>query len=405
MFPDNLDLIPHDSYSLYLHVPFCTVRCGYCNFFSVANADSGVVEKTVEQSIRDIEFAVSILADENRPQAIETVYIGGGTPSVVPPGLLRRFLDTVSTILPSRSDEFTVEVNPESLNEEHVALFESAGVTRVSVGIQSLDPVVLRYLERRATSDVNLEALELLRAGFSGDVNVDLICGVPGQKPGNIERDVAVLLGFEPDHVSLYSLTVEENTPLSRAIRNGKADPPDPDLQTDLWSEGIGALEESGFTWYEISNFARPGGESLHNLRYWRMLPYLGIGPSAASTLAGRGGPLRIRADNSVPNPRYASTRLTPNEFLLEHLMMGLRTNEGVSRTHLETVFGVDPFLQGASAIEPFFEDGVLLSEGDRIVASRAGRMILDSVIASIAVGVESCRIGSCRWPAPKGRE
>jgi oxygen-independent coproporphyrinogen-3 oxidase len=346
------------SLSLYVHVPFCRSKCPYCDFFSI-----GVpVQSVVEQVLRQIEAELDYFAELLAPVGVTTVYVGGGTPSLLPPGLFEGLLDCIVAFLspkaggsgrkpsgdpgvaPTGEDRFewTVEANPESLSREHLETCRTRGVTRLSVGIQSFDAKILSTLGRAGGARESAAALDLLAGGWTGEVNLDLISGIPGQKWTVLRRDLDRALEAAPGHVSLYSLTLDDPAhPLARKL--------DRDQQERLWLRGCGLLESRGYLNYEISNFARPGHECRHNLRYWLLEPYLGIGPGAVSTLPGPDDSvLRLAHPRSLE--RYLEgarslwgledERVGPREFLLETLMMGLRLRDGIEVQRFVKRFG-----------------------------------------------------------------
>jgi oxygen-independent coproporphyrinogen-3 oxidase len=306
------------------------------------------MEKSVEAISQDLRSLLPGAAGADA--AIPTVYIGGGTPSALPPGSLERLLRSVAALLPASVEEWTVEVNPESLTADTLGLFRETGVNRVSLGVQSLAESGLRALGRGATAERTLRSVELLAGQWSGSWNADLIVGYEGDSPERVAGDLQLLTGMGARHLSVYALTVEPGTPLAARVAAGEVSLPGEDALLELLGIAEDILSERGIERYEISNYAVPGDESLHNLRYWRMAPYLGVGPGAASTLYYSGSPvtaLRLEGIRSMeeylrsPASRYRSETLSARELLLEHLLMGLRTREGVSLRRLRERFGI----------------------------------------------------------------
>lgn len=331
--------------SLYIHVPFCESKCAYCSFYSL-----GCGYSRTDQAA----YVDALLEEGRRTLAglevttLPSVFIGGGTPSSMSQPLWTRLLQGIGELVEpflsgESAREWTVEANPESLTRDKLSAAADAGVTRLSLGIQSFDAPSLALLGRSAVPQQNREALELLSSRWPGSWNADLICEIPGQTVTSARRDWEILEGYRPPHVSLYTLSIEEGTPLSdQAALEGL-----PDFDDEVWPFLRETLARAGYEAYEVSNYHRnDSGPCLHNLRYWRMRPYLGLGPGAVSTIPG-GGAI-IRQENSPDLASYLAspeevpgekTVLTPWEFLEEYLLMGLRTAEGISLDDFTSVF------------------------------------------------------------------
>ncbi|MFP4491039.1 MAG: radical SAM family heme chaperone HemW [Spirochaetaceae bacterium] len=407
--------------SLYLHIPFCGKKCGYCDFFSLDTANVEEQKRTIDTIIEDTEEFLSILT----PPILETVYIGGGTPNSLPEGLFSELLYRLRAILESFGSplEWTVEANPEFLSEGQLEVMKSAGVTRISLGVQSFDNEKLRLIGRGAAAKDAENALLLLSEKWRGDWSADLITLLPGIRTGEASptEDIDKILSYSPEHLSLYGLTLEPETPLFREVKRGAVLLPEEGKGADTLRRQWNVLEEAGFTHYEVSNFAKGREkESLHNFRYWRLAPYLGIGPSAASTLPGEYGPMRLRfcEDLGLYNDktqkraeeRIEAESVSPYSFLIEHILTGLRTREGVSFTRIAEVFGrrnarhifrkieakLDHYSSGGF-IEDRLERGSSTYEDFRV--SDSGLMILDSLILDLSAELDTVPLNRCRWP------
>ena len=280
--------LPHGSHpalsegvSLYVHVPFCLSKCPYCDFNTYQGIESQF-DDFLTAVIQEITAWSVVLG---RP-TVNTVFLGGGTPSYLPDGDVARILDAVARNYPIRADaELTAECNPNDLSPEKCAEIRSAGINRVSIGVQSMDNGLLSMLGRRHDADEAAQALEhCRRAGFD-NVNLDLMYGLPQQSLDQWRDTVARVVALAPEHLSLYSLTLEEGTPLRRWVQQGRLPEPDPDLAADMYDHARAALAAAGYHHYEISNWTRPGLESEHNLAYWRNLQWVGVGPGAHSSL------------------------------------------------------------------------------------------------------------------------
>ncbi len=262
------------GFSLYVHVPFCTDKCLYCDFYSVPrrglsdDIQAAVVDQTVAQA--------RCLLDAAGSPRVQTIFIGGGTPSALPRPLLARLLGAFSALRPA---EWTVEANPETLDESFLGCCGDAGVTRLSVGIQTLQPRLLSLLRRSATPHDAVTAVELLRRKWGGELSLDFIAGIPGQTAAEVRARSGAPGPFDwPGHVSLYQLTTEPGTPLAAMIERGEIKMNPTETDEELWFAGKDGLESLGYAHYEVSNFALPGRECRHNIRYWNIEPYIGRG-------------------------------------------------------------------------------------------------------------------------------
>jgi oxygen-independent coproporphyrinogen-3 oxidase len=328
-----------DECSLYVHVPFCRSFCDYCDFYSVLLDSPGGGDLA--------DRYIGALAEDGRrlfevpPSSVPTVYIGGGTPSVLGAEAMGRLLDLLQGLLPSPAEdrEWTVEANPESLDRAFLRACREGGVNRLSLGVQSFSPRSRALVHRGGGPETVERALDLAAEFFPGNFSLDLMAGLPGQDPDSLLGDLERALGFHPAHVSLYALTVEEGTPLWE--RRGEL--PSREEADSLWIAGRDALEAAGYGQYEVSNFSLPGKESRHNLRYWTMRNWLALGPSGSGTLIdereGRGlrftWPADLESWLSGPSPRAGREALPPVEILdpltlmKESLLMGFRCKRG----------------------------------------------------------------------------
>ena len=267
--------------SLYIHVPFCLSKCPYCDFNTYQGIESQF-DDFIAAVIREITAWSATLG---RP-AVNTIFIGGGTPSYLPDGDVARILDAVWSNYTVRSDaEITAECNPNDLSPGKCAELRAAGINRVSIGVQSMDNGLLAMLGRRHDADEAAQALDRCRRAGFDNVSLDLMYGLPNQSLDQWGDTVARVVALAPEHLSLYSLTLEEGTPLRRWVEQGRLPEPDPDLAADMYDHARAALAAAGYHHYEISNWARPKRESEHNLAYWRNLQWVGVGPGAHSSL------------------------------------------------------------------------------------------------------------------------
>ncbi len=404
----STDVLPVESFhsavkSLYVHVPFCFHKCHYCDFYSfVDTADrQGVfVDRLVDEQQSFVKHSGGRLH-------LSTIFVGGGTPSLLRPELWVRLLGEMHAAFDlSELDEFTVECNPETVTAELMAIFVSGGVTRVSIGAQSFNPAHLKTLERWHDPENVGRALELAAAAGIARRNIDLIFAIPGQTMdewmSDLDRALALCVsrgdGGAPatDHLSCYSLTFEPNTAMTKRLEMGEFEPMDQDLEADMQRATLERLRAAGFERYEVSNYARPGAECRHNLVYWRQGEWLAAGPSASAHIAGwrwknvprltdwlegvaRGGVSPV-VDLEAPDPRRA---------LRERLMMGLRLREGVDASDVLAAadgFGATLALERIARRE--IDSGRLARQGDRWILTDEGMFFADGIAAEMMAAV-----------------
>ncbi|MFT4295403.1 MAG: radical SAM family heme chaperone HemW [Micropruina sp.] len=275
--------------SLYLHVPFCATRCGYCDFNTYTAAELGSAPGSSRQAFLDAARAeVALAARVLGERPIATVFVGGGTPTLLDAAELVGLLDAVRQHFPLPDDaEVTTECNPESVDAGYLDALVAGGFNRISFGMQSAAPQVLRVLERSHTPGRVADVVGWARASGFGSVSLDLIYGTPGESLADWRASLETALGNDPDHISAYALIIEDGTRLAAQIRRGQVPAPDDDDQADKYLLADELLGASGMAWYELSNWSRPGHECRHNLAYWRGAPWWGIGPGAHSHVGG----------------------------------------------------------------------------------------------------------------------
>lgn len=325
--------------ALYVHIPFCSSRCDYCDFYSESGISPDIhplyVDRLLDQLKRE--------QDRYGIDGFTTVYIGGGTPSLLAPEALKRLLDGINSASRKKPEEWTVEANPESLTHGQIALLQGCGVERISLGIQSSAEPVRRYLGRRGSKDTVSKAFTLLEESWPGRISVDLIRGVPAAISHSLEAELKALPLGMIDHLSLYDLTLTEDTPLA-----SRAAGPE---EGELYEDDLTILPEFGFARYEVSNFARPGAVSRHNIAYWEIDPYLALGAGGVGLIPGEEGSegfwrriinepdLQLYLNGDYPDYQRAE-QPTRVEFLMEHLIMGLRQVRGVCLARILDRFG-----------------------------------------------------------------
>jgi oxygen-independent coproporphyrinogen-3 oxidase len=355
--------------SLYIHIPFCAVKCDYCDFYSVpVKAGDARIGRCVAKILRDTEDGL----DRFQVESIPSLFIGGGTPSVLGARDMTVLLKGISGILSRRNisfpPEFTVEANPESADRDFLSRCRDGGVTRLSLGLQSFSESSRGRIGRAGESAALSRCLALAAEFFPGNFNADLMAGLPGQDEKELLSGIEKLLDYAPSHVSLYSLTVEEGTPLARRLasqRNPQGEGaacgssskgsglflPPADEAGRIWIAGRDALEEAGYEQYEVSNFALPGKRSLHNIRYWRMENWLGMGPAASGTLIDEetGTGMRYTVPPDLDAWLSGGDETAPGGELLdrftlmkESILTGFRWIEGPDPLLFRRRFGLD---------------------------------------------------------------
>jgi putative oxygen-independent coproporphyrinogen III oxidase len=388
---------PERDFGVYVHVPFCAVRCGYCDFntYAPGEVDGATPEGYVAAALAEMALARRAMGDDPRPA--RTVFFGGGTPTMLDASALIRLLDEVRLTWGLTADaEVTTEANPDSVTEESLGALASAGFTRVSFGMQSAVPHVLATLERTHSPDNVARAVQWARAAGLA-VSLDLIYGTPGESLDDWRASLDAALALEPDHISAYALVIEPGTRMGGQLRRGLIAPTDPDLQAAMYELADDAFTAAGLNWYEVSNWARtPDQRCRHNIAYWRSHDWWGVGPGAHSYLgprAGGAGSVPARRWWNVKHPLAYSRRLaeglspeddgedlTPEALAFERIMLGLRLADGLEREAVGT--------DKADAIAHLIADGVLDGASalrGRLVLTRRGRLLADAAIRALA--------------------
>ena len=368
---------------LYIHIPFCKSKCIYCDFYSLAGAEEAM-DRYVSALIRQLEE----LAPRCRANPVDTVYFGGGTPSYLGVKRLKKILKAVfHGYQVTKDPEITLEANPDSLADKRtVSALRRAGINRISLGVQSADDGELRTIGRVHTFAQAEAAVEAVRRGKIGNLSLDLIYGLPGQSLESWQSTVEKILALEPEHLSCYGLKVEEGTPLWQ--RQGELELPDDDLQADMYLWAAQRLTAAGYEHYEISNFAKPGRQSRHNMKYWTLQPYAGFGPGAHSDFGDvryawvRDLETFCRGVETGESVLAESERIPPRDRDTEYLMLGLRTARGIGRREFENRFRL-PFAPIASALEPFRARGWAVEEDGRWRLTAEGFLLSNQIILS----------------------
>jgi len=379
--------------SLYIHIPFCRRKCSYCDFYSITGFRESTEKKVVREILKQAEH---YLRNMNKA-SIESIFIGGGTPSLLKAEHLSLLLGGINRLLgrrnrDQRAIEWTIEANPESLDREFLQICAANSVNRLSIGMQSFDDVLLSKLGRVGSSKDNLRALDLVEKHWSGRVSIDLLAGIPGQKAEYLVEELNRLCSLSfIKHISLYTLTPLEGTLLDKQVNDQD--------QEEIWLQGSAALRSRGFNNYEVANFSLPGEESLHNLRYWHLEPYLGLGPAAVSTLPGeQGDALRLFNPEDVNlylagnDDLWGTTfeRVPIRDFLFETLMMGLRLKRGIPIALFSERFDRSPEILVGGLWQEWRRRKLARSSHNYLVLSARGRLHLDSLLVELSEYLDS---------------
>lgn len=369
--------------ALYVHVPLCLSKCRYCDFYSVRH-DETLAKQFVNAAGDELAASAGKLATP-----LGSVFVGGGTPTVLGAGLLRQLLSPLVEFIDDRT-EFSVEANPATVDADIAAALVSACVNRASLGVQSFDPRELKLLGRAHCPDDADEAVKVLRTAGISNINVDLIYAIPGQSLDSWQSSLARALQLQPDHLSCYALSIEEGTPMHADCAQGRLEPMDESLQRECYYAAIAATLAAGLEHYEISNFAAKGRRCLHNLTYWRNLPYVGIGPAAASYI----GPVRSVTAPDVERyiadirakrpPSSTREQLGDAKSMAETLMLGLRLIEGVHIPRFAERFGISPEAAFPQSISRHLRTGALVSDGVRLRLAGDMLFVCDTILADI---------------------
>jgi len=374
-----------NSAGIYIHIPFCRTRCSYCDF-ATGIYESSLADRYVEAVIAEIKSA----QEGDASFVFDTVYFGGGTPSMLSPEQLESILEGVRRFPIGQSPEITMEMNPGTVSLDTLRSFRALGVNRASFGAQTFDDHELARLGRSHSVADTLRTFDDLRtAGFS-NISFDLIAGLPGQSLSQWERNVAQALSLMPEHLSFYILEVHEGTPLADHIRKGIQPRPDDDLAGVMYEQILARASEHGYEHYEISNLARPGYQSRHNTKYWTGAPYIGFGCSAHSY---DGKNRRWSNERDVRNyvtliqqgasPVVDDQTLSDSVVRAEAVFLGLRVMSGINLADYREVFGVDLFAQYNEDLTRFTEAGLLELKGESLKLTRAGALLSNEVFAA----------------------
>ena len=378
---------------LYIHIPFCRQKCRYCSFVSFTGQENNY------EAYIDLLLKEASLRTEEVCEPIRTVYIGGGTPSLLPSFLFTKLLMGLNQIIDLRAvTEFTAEANPGTVDSEWLDIAVRYGINRLSFGLQAGQDRLLRLLGRIHTMDDVAQSVHLARKAGISNISLDLIFGLPTQEISEWNDTLAYALSLEPLHISAYGLIPEEGTPLFDDLQNQRISLPDPDTEREMYGTAVSILQKHGFQRYEISNFARKGYECIHNIGYWTQVPYIGLGVSAASmtelhdgpeglSYRRRTNPETLKAYRNMIDGRFVGCndeQITPEAARFETMMLSLRMSQGISeeiflkkhRISLEQCYGIK--------LNEMEKNGLMLHENGRWKLTDRGFDIQNSILVEL---------------------
>lgn len=372
---------------IYIHIPFCKQACSYCDFYFLTRQQ--LRQPYVDALVKEIEErkeSAEVL------ESVRTIYLGGGTPSLLTRNQLEKIFDALNRVYNVEAEEVTMELNPDDVTVEYLQILLELGVNRASMGIQSFQPEILTFMHRAHTREEALNALDALqKAGFPS-FTADLIYGNPGQTPEMVEHDIDRLLEFDPPHISAYSLTIEPDTRLGKQVKMGRVTPPDDETVAAHFDLVANKLYKAGIEQYEVSNFAVPGKEAIHNSSYWRHENYIGFGPSAHSFLRTESG--GIRWHNKPDLKAYLEMdfgsimeekeELDLNTLGEERIMLGLRTKWGVDLKNLASTYQYRLSPEQLIWIEDQVDSGNVILSNETLKMTKQGLKISDLLVVGL---------------------
>ena len=367
---------------IYIHIPFCTKKCGYCDFYSV-KWNEIQEHQYIKSAINEIK-GYSALA---RKFVVDSIYIGGGTPSIISPKNLESIISTIKNIFTVEEDsEISMEANPNSLNAQNLAAYKEIGINRLSIGIQSINYGILKNLGRIHSSNEALQAIDLAKSIGFKNINADVMFNIPGQTIDDINNTINQLIKKDIKHISFYSLKLEQGTPMYTSEKNNDIIMPEEDLEREMYYAGRNIMEKHNLLQYEISNFAVKGYECRHNLKYWNQEEYIGIGPSAHSFL----GSMRYSNPSNIIECALCSEEdvfernvqefMNKNDLIFEYIMLRLRLTEGLIFADFTNKFSLNFKEKYAEQIKYLKENNLIEIDDDSVHLTKRGMDISNYV-------------------------
>jgi len=366
---------------LYLHIPFCVKKCNYCDFCSYPSLSPSMRREYISQLVKEIKGY-----KREEKITVDTVFFGGGTPSLLSTEEFFEICDAIDETFEITEDaEFTVEANPKTVNPEKLSAYISRGVNRISLGLQTIHENELKKLGRIHDFDDFVDAYNLVSDSGITNISIDIMYGIPEQTLDSFRDTLLAALSLSPAHISVYGLILEENTPFWENRKNLRF--PSEDEECDMYYFASSLLAERGYSHYEISNYAKPGYRSRHNMKYWKLDDFIGVGVTAYSFFEG------VRYGNLCDIAEYISSnleqyikedKLDASDLAFEYVMLGLRTSDGISADEYKRLFGADFLSEKKEKIDVYVKNGYMTVSGDRIALTEKGFYVSNSILVDL---------------------
>ena len=372
--------------AVYIHIPFCKSKCHYCDFLSFSNKNE-LMDKYFDYLNREI----ALYSEMVRDYSVKTVFLGGGTPSNVEPKYIFDILNSIHKKFNiDKVNEVTIEVNPKTVNEDKLRIYKSIGINRISMGAQTLNDDLLKEIGRVHTVKDFYDSFNLIRSFGFENLNIDLMFNLPKQTLSDVVSTLEVVSGLDVEHISFYSLILEEGTRFYKRYSEGRLDLPDEELEREMYHRGIKVLKSHGYKHYEISNFAKPSYECKHNLFYWKVKPYIGLGLGAHSNINGLRYWNEVSFENyfdSLENrklPIDGSEKIDNAMEMAEYLILGLRLVDGVKLDDFYDRFHISIDSIYGSVLKKHEKSGLICNDGDRIRLTSKGLDLANIVFVDL---------------------
>ncbi len=370
---------------IYIHIPFCKTRCIYCNFYSTTRGEY------VDRYVRALCSEMQMRCGEDGSNDVKTIYIGGGTPSQLSSHNLELIFSTLDRLFCiSQCEEITIEANPDDLTDDYVSMLRTLPVNRISMGVQTFNDRKLHFLNRRHDAAEAIAAVERCRKAGFDNISIDLIYGLPGETTVEWQNDLRTATALGVEHLSAYSLTYEEGTPIYNMVSRHDIEPVDEEVSLAFFGMLRDELINVGYQHYEISNFCKPGHPAVHNSSYWHGVPYLGLGAAAHSYNGSTRREWNVASltkyvENMEAGKRdYGFEELDEQTQYNEFVMTGLRTSQGISLNELSARFGTELYDYCLDMSKQYLSSGKMLIDGDRLHLTPAGIFISDAIVSDL---------------------
>lgn len=371
--------------SLYIHIPFCKIKCGYCDFYSIP-----LKKDVLQLYLRQIHQELIEVSQFYNNVPLSSIFIGGGSPSVISATDIKKYLNIKELCNLTDDCEVSIEVNPEHVSDELLKAYRTVGINRISMGIQSFSNENLQSLDRSVSVEAAIKAAETVASQWNGRYSFDMIYGAQGQTVKSVLADIDRAMSFNPEHISFYNLTVEEDTPLAGRVKNGSVQLPSDSVHTEMHIQGKALLESHGLYQYEVSNYSKNGAECRHNIRYWDMKPYIGIGTAAASTVpninnkAVRREGIKNVSAYCQNTDTYSCEILSADSLALEHILMSFRMNRGLNKELFFSRFKTDLQELASNTILHWIDKGLLINDMNNYRLDGRGLLFVNSFVSEL---------------------